>query len=697
MDGRRPQDGRRDPEKSRLKVSALLFALSLLILAAANLTPYPELLELKAYDLWMAYLRGPRPAPDDLVIVAIDEDSLTFLEEERNAVFPWPRSVHAELIDALQKQGPAAVVFDVTFSDSSPCRCTEEETAPEDLALAESISRSPVPIVLGAFLDRIESGAIRQERLLRPLQLFRDAGAFDGFVNLNRDRQDDVVRRGPLSVNQQPTLVTRTLEVLGRTGWKETVEDAVYAYEGQQLDPTILINFTGGPRHIQTYSYYQAMEPEIYLPKVDFRGKIVLVGRSLAVADLSGGRTEADLFASPFTVRQDVRVSMPGVEVHANILHTLLREDYLYQTRFSEGLLTLGLALLVGVVVLFVNSLPWRVAISVLLLVGYATLGALSFLLVNTSLYMVNPLLAAFLVFGLITLYDYSRSEKERAQIRRALEGYVSPQVMGQVLRNPEALALGGTQVEATVLFSDISGFSKISEEISAPDLAELLNHYFTMMGDVIMSRNGMIDKYIGDAIMAIWGAPLPDPQHPLLACRAALEMKRIIDESELGTRIGINTGTMVAGNMGHRRRMEYTVIGDAVNLASRLEGANKAFGSVILVSESTEREVRDEILCRPVASIRVVGRDRPAQVFEVLGERDGDASNAIRDLVDSFQQVREIYLDRRWQQAVEACEAHLERFPDDQTARTYLERCRSYVRQPPPPDWDGVWEMETK
>ena len=684
-------------EKSRLKAFALLFAVALLVLAVLNLNPYLEpleLLELKAYDFLMAYVRGPRPAPDDLVVIAIDETSVHELERERRVNLPWPRRIHAELIDALQEEKPAAIVFDVTFFGSSPCPgCPKDEAAPDDRQLATAISRSSAPVILAGALDRTESRTFRQETLLRPLELFLDAGGRVGFATLNGDRLDSVLRRARLSVKGHPTLVTRTLEEVDRNSrW----EEAVLGFEGQ--DPTILINYVGGPRHIPTVAYYQALEPAVYLPNDTFRDKVVLIGRSLAVADLSAGVTEVDIYPSPFTLRQDVSVLMPGVEIHANILHTLLREDFIFRTDPLQNLLlTLGLAGLVGMVVLFLGRLAWKVSVSLGLLAGYGALSVVSFLFFNTWFYTVNPLFAAFLVFGLITLYDYSRSEKERAQIRRALEGYVSPQVMRQVLRNPEALTLGGTQVDATVLFSDISGFSKISEEISAAELAELLNHYFTMMGDVIMSRSGMIDKYIGDAIMAIWGAPLPNPEHPVLACLAALEMKKLTETTEVQTRVGINSGKMVAGNMGHRRRMEYTVIGDAVNVASRLEGANKAFGTEVLVSESTVRRVRDRLLCRPVAAIRVVGRDQPVETFEVIGDRQSADIQPLMERTESFQSIREPYLERRWPQTVQACEAHLKHFPDDRLAQAYLKRCGNYTGQPPADDWDGVWDLATK
>jgi adenylate cyclase len=301
-------------------------------------------------------------------------------------------------------------------------------------------------------------------------------------------------------------------------------------------------------------------------------------------------------------------------------------------------------------------------------------------------------------VFGLNTLYQYRASEKERAVIRRALKGYVSRQVMNEVLKNSGQLELGGAQVIATVLFSDIAGFSKISEKITPKELTALLNDYFTKMGDQIMKREGMINKYIGDAIMAIWGAPLPNANHALLACQSALAMKRIVDGmAPMKARIGLNTGPMIAGNLGHAERMEYTVMGDAVNLASRLEGANKGFGTSIMISEFTEELVRGKLLLRELDCIRVIGKRQPVRVYEVLAETGEPQAEEARPMVESFQGILDCYAKRDWEQACAVIARHLERFPSDTAAQTYLKRCKHFLKAPPLPDWDGVYALESK
>ena len=310
-----------------------------------------------------------------------------------------------------------------------------------------------------------------------------------------------------------------------------------------------------------------------------------------------------------------------------------------------------------------------------------------------------QPFLVGLLAVAMNTVYQYRTTEKERQQIEQMLSGYVSKHVINTIMKDPAKLELGGVEVEATVLFSDIAGFSKISEKITPQELSARLNEYFTRMGDVIMQRDGMINKYIGDAIMAIWGAPLQNERHSILACEAALEMSLQVEEMGGGfrTRFGLNTGTMVAGNLGHHERMEYTVIGDAVNLASRLEGANKVFGSSIMISQFTEALIRDHFLTRQLDLIRVVGRTQPVKVYEVVAGENGETPGQVREMVESFNEILESYRSHDWEKASRLLDKHLKTFPEDSVALVYRDRCRSFSDSPPEADWDGVYELTAK
>lgn len=667
-----------------------LMAVLILVVSAGGVAlfskyaPYLESLELKNYDFLIAVIRGPQQPPDDIVIVAIDDRSIrSFIDQ--GYPYPWPRSFHADLIRSLVSGGARAIVFDVVFQNHS----ADQE---EDLELSRAIAEAGIPVIIAGFIEVIADPRFSMVEVHEPLPLFTEAGALTGFATLNPDR-DGVIRSGRLFVGGEPTLTTRTLEALGLEPVYESLP--ITSWEGD--DPEILVNYVGGSRTVPTVSFEQALTLDESLPEGIFKDKIVFVGFSMAVTDLSQG-TAADHYPSPFD-QMGGSASMPGVETHANLLNTILRGRYLRQPGFwASWALILAPALMITLVVVRVESFLWKILGSVLVSLFFLVLGIWLFVGTGTWVYMVQPLTIMISVFGFNVLYQYRLNERERAHIRRALSGYVSKQVMNEIMKAPDQLELGGTQVEATVLFSDIAGFSKISEKITPRELAALLNDYFTKMGDIIMELEGMINKYIGDAIMAIWNAPLPHPRHATVACRAALRMKKVVDGmAPLKMRIGINTGPMVAGNLGHRERMEYTVIGDAVNLASRLEGANKAFGTAIMISETTREQVKDDFLLRRLDRIRVVGKQQPIEVFEVIADRLDPVPKELEDQVASHNGIMEAYDSRDWHRAIELIGIHLASFPEDSVALTYRKRCGHFLESPPPAEWDGVFALEAK
>jgi len=273
------------------------------------------------------------------------------------------------------------------------------------------------------------------------------------------------------------------------------------------------------------------------------------------------------------------------------------------------------------------------------------------------------------------------------------------------MLKNPEKLKLGGDRKELTILFSDIRGFTTISESLDPEGLVHLLNEYLTKMTDMVFKYDGTLDKYIGDAILAIYGAPLYDDDHPAKACYSALDMMEGLRElrKEWGARgmplidigIGINTGSMVAGNMGSQTRFDYTVMGDSVNLGSRLEGSNKEYGTHIVISEYTHHYVNDLFVSRQLDSVRVKGKRLPIKIFEVISRKDTFEGDLER--VRIFEEGLGLYLNRQWRQAIQAFEAVLGIEPTDTPSKIYIQRCTDYVKSPPPEDWDGVYTMSEK
>jgi adenylate cyclase len=305
---------------------------------------------------------------------------------------------------------------------------------------------------------------------------------------------------------------------------------------------------------------------------------------------------------------------------------------------------------------------------------------------------------------SLVALYRVLIEEQEKRKVRGAFQQYVSPEVIRRVLNDPGSVTPRKTEI--TVLFSDVRGFTSISESLDAQDLARLLNNYLTEMTRIIFKYQGTLDKYIGDAVMAIWGAPYTEPKHGERCCRAALAMiarlaelqKKWVAEGlpamEIG--IGINTGIASVGSMGSALRFGYTAMGDNVNLASRLEGLNKVYGTTILISESTRRDIADErMIIREIDFIRVVGKSLPVTIFEILSEQA--ASKDGKELVEVFGRGREAYKARDWRAATGAFEEVLQRWPNDGPARVFLDRCNEYLAEGPGVDWDGVYEMKHK
>jgi class 3 adenylate cyclase len=322
-------------------------------------------------------------------------------------------------------------------------------------------------------------------------------------------------------------------------------------------------------------------------------------------------------------------------------------------------------------------------------------------------------------IFGVINMFLYRKKaiQIEEAHVklqyfnnnlRRAFSTYLSEDVVEEIVSDPTRLQLGGIKRHMTAIFTDVRGFTGIAEKLSPEHLVDLLNHYLSTMSDAILEQKGTIDKYEGDAIIAFFGAPLELPDHAIKACTAAVLMKRLeadvndyvmkndISPSPLLTRIGINSGDMVVGNMGTQKKMNYTIISNAVNLAARLEGVNKQYGTWILATENTIRETAGWFLTRRLDKIRVVGIKEPVQIYEVL-ETMEYSTQALRQKIDHFHSALDFFEARRWNDAGKGFLQILKQFPDDGPSSLYVNRCRQYIKNEPLPDWDGVFNMDEK
>jgi adenylate cyclase len=425
------------------------------------------------------------------------------------------------------------------------------------------------------------------------------------------------------------------------------------------------------------------------------RGKLVFVGLT------------ATGFADDYWTPVSRKGKMDGVEIHANAFETIMRPDQFIvpaTTRLTILLIFAagGFAFLAGA---FLT--PWAAAI-ILTLVAGAYVAAAVVAVDNAALLLdlPFPLLTQALCFLAILMFRVIFEQAQQRALKGAMSQYLSPDVMEEVIRDPGGIKLGGDKREMTVMFSDIRGFTTLSETLEPDQLVHLLNRYLTRMSDVIFKHQGTVDKYMGDAIMAFWGAPRSQPDHARLACTTAMEM---VQELELLNKefhqegipplhmgVGLNTGPMAVGNMGSERRFDYTVMGDAVNLGSRLEGLNKEYGTSVIASEATLAKAGDQLRSRFLDLVAVQGKREPAEVFELFSA-NGPADPARDEMLTAYTAGVECYRRRDFGFALEHFEAALKRDPDDRPSQLYRDRCIELLASPPPAEWDGVFVMTHK
>ncbi len=427
-------------------------------------------------------------------------------------------------------------------------------------------------------------------------------------------------------------------------------------------------------------------QPQI--PPEEFRGKTVFIGGSAPGL--------LDLRPTPFSP------VCPGVEILATALDNLVHKDFVRTTALPTLLLFLAsLSFITSVGTSLLKKIWMTVPFGVFCLALTGGAACLAFVS-GYWLEFVAPVFVVAMAFTSSMVLNYSIEGRQKRFIKNAFRHYLSPDVIERVLENPSLLRLGGEKRMISSFFSDVAGFTSISEGLTPEGLVNLLNDFLSEMTEIILSTGGTLDKYEGDAIISFWNAPLDQPDHAVRACRAALECQKRLAElrpvflknygHELFMRIGVNSGPAVVGNMGSHRRFDYTAMGDTVNLASRLEGACKQYGIPILVGESTYRMAKDIILAREVDLIRVVGKTKPERVYQVMGEKSQVHPETL-ERVENFHRALELYRKRNWEEALEL----FEKDKDDRLADVYILRIQNFRREPPPEEWTGVYELKTK
>jgi adenylate cyclase len=636
--------------QSRTVGLGLLVAMAMVML---SFLPFGQTLENQTLDLFYR-LRPVAPQPADLLIVGIDEPSF----QEFPYPWPWPRRLHASLVRHLSAAGARLIIFDVVFAGPSN---------PEDDKLLADAFREAGNVVLGSTFEVARDPRFTRRVLITPYKPLQSAARQHGLSIVSPDL-DGVVRRFHLSLDD-----------------KETLPLAAYRLIRPKTPISLhlkgLIDYAGPARSIDTVSYYQVIDPERPLPSSRIRGRVVLVGTMLEAS--ATPQAQADSFYTPFFAQGGQRMS--GVElpplkrVLLLVALILLGSLILVRLKPMHGLIFTGVSLGVIAVVSF----------------GMFCLARLWFppFLLSTGL---------VLVYAGNVLGHYFMEAREKRWLRQAFGRYVAPSVVEVITTRPDRLELGGEELETTVLFADLEGFTRLSEVMPPQTLIRLLNDYFTPMTQIIMAYRGTLDKYIGDALMAQWGAPVPLPDHALRACWAAIEMERTMTELQvkwqaqglppLVERLGLHTGPVVAGNVGSRERFNYTVLGDTVMLASLLEEVNKEYGTRILLSEETYQRVRDKLVVRELDLVRVRARSQPLAIYELVGANTQEGSPP---WLDAFAAGLKAYRNRQWDEASRAFREVLHLKPGDRPAQVFLKRCLSFAEAPPPSDWRGVFALE--
>jgi adenylate cyclase len=720
----------------------VVLLLALIFLRTTDPGPLEEL-RLRAFDIFQVI--KPRDATSrPVVIVDIDEQSLQKLGQ-----FPWPRTRIADMITRLTRLGAAAIAFDVVFPEPdrlSPAlaadvyRDLDEETRNKlralpsnDQIMADAIRQSRVvlgqtglPTVQPESNVALPSAGVavlggdpkpfvyQFPGLLRNIPVLENAATGRGVFSIRTER-DGIVRRVPMIVQAQgnilPSLSFETLRVAtGASTILVRMDEAGIkgvALPGFEM-PT--------DRNGQLWIHFAPHDQARFVSALDLlEGRVTAdrVSRRLVLI----GTSAAGLLDLKTTPNDPV---MPGVEVHAQVLESILSKSMLSAPNYAVAA-ELGAALLIGVAII---ALAPMLSPLLLLLFGAAFIA----LLVGTSWYLFSeqkllidftfPLMSSLLIYLTLVFTNFVKEQAQRRQIRSAFGQYLSPTLVEQLAQSPEKLVLGGEARDMTIMFSDVRGFTTISEiyKDDPQGLTALMNSFLTPLTNAIIDRKGTIDKYMGDAIMAFWNAPLYDPTHELNACEAALDMlervERLNREREAAAKangslfipinigVGINTGRCVVGNMGSDLRFDYSVLGDSVNLASRLEGQCKSYGLPIIIGSRTANAAKDKFALLELDFIAVKGKKEPEVVYSIVGRND--LANSGR-----FQRWRELnmnmlsrYRSRDWPGALAAIEQGLAADEENRFKtlyNIYSERIRTFQVTPPPDDWDGAYALDSK
>jgi len=674
----------------------------------------------------------PRDLKDNgnVVIVSISDDDLKAMPRS----FPFPRSYYAHLIENLNSAGAAVIGLDITF----------DSPREGDTALAEVLQKYN-NVVLATTVQTGGEGEYVNIRSLKENygNIFFDANKGQiGLTNVIWDRDQVVRRYMPMMTaagNLIPTLAFACLDRYFRFPPLTRVRDEDQGFIlGNRVIPkydatSFMLNYYGPSKYENGFRYIpfsQVIDDSTFKTKdeIDYetdinafdegtksliKGKIVLVGsvmpeerdyHNVPIPNIEGGKKN---------------YTMNGVEIHATAIQNVLDGNFI--TVLDPGL-EMALILVLSVLV-FLGLWRFRqiklrhiwileIASFVIVLLFIFGIFELAIVLFSSSsilMNVVNPSLAVILAYFGTAVYQYLTEREQKAMIKGVFGHYLNPAVVNILVNEPEKAKLGGDRRELTIFFSDIASFTTISEHYhkNPEGLVELLNEYLDEMTSIVLKYDGTLDKYEGDALMAFWGAPLAQKDHALRTCHAALDMQKRLAElrpkwkkegkPELAARCGVNTGIVIVGNMGGKDRFDYTVIGDSVNLASRLEGANKQYQSQIMISDFTFSHVKGKVVTRELDLIQVKGKTEPVKVYELLGKTGMQLTDNQKQSLELYHEGLKLYRERKWEEAIAYFQQAFSLDEACYVAQIYTQRASLYQINPPPDDWNGVFVMTTK
>jgi len=682
--------------------------------------------ENKGLDILMN-LRGTRENKNDVVMIQIDEYTDKLLG------WPIPRSCYGAIIAFLSDAGAKAVILDVTLPPRSDVDSTENALLVKYLSIAKNtfqvigpyvpskkekvqISRKHVDSTAHFAIGKFGIPAPPESHF--PVSPFIDDYPFPelaevstgiGHILVIKDSLDGVLRTAPLYVEYAGRLYPSVgfAAALNALGIKQSQvkfidnEDGTLVQAGPLLIQTgqtgeLLINYAGKNDIFPAVSFYDLFDEARKANKEffkKFKDKVCIIGPTI--------KSLGDYYTTPV---EDVS---PGFYVHANMYDMVVSNAFIEKAPQWLQLTILITLMLIISFISYNGKLRNALLTLFVCIVLYVGFSVFIFDEYSVWFYQAKPLSGILICFVGTIAYRATAEGKQRKMIEDMFSTYLDNNVVKILIENPSLAQLGGERHEITILFTDVQGFSSISETTSEDALVRLLNTYFTEMTSVILANGGTVDKFIGDSIMAFWGAPIPDTDSAYNACITSLEMQerlaRIqpklikISKKEIKQRVGINTGTCIIGNMGSEQKKNYTAMGDPVNLASRLEGVNKQYGTNILISEYTYQKIANRFVVREIDRVQVVGKSEGVRIYELLSSADKPLNDKMKYFLDIYTQGLKAYQERKWDEGIAFMEHALQYLPNDSVCQLYIERMKLYKITPPPENWDGVFVLHSK